>query len=131
MCKILVCGLSGSGKTTLADAIAVKLDYARLNADAVRAEANDWDFSAVGRTRQAQRMVEKAKQFDNVVIDMIAPLRLHRAVIKADKVIWMNTKQESKYKDTDALFEPLSKADVVIEDFAYDINDIIAKLGLV
>jgi adenylylsulfate kinase len=131
MAKILVFGLSGSGKTTLSDKIAEQLGFARINADKVRSEANDWDFSAVGRLRQAQRVAEKSNALGAVVIDMIAPLKLHRSIIKADKVIWMNTKQESKYKDTDSLFEPPSNADIVITDFEYDVADIIAKLGIV
>ena len=38
-------GLPGAGKTTLADALAKKIKAKRLNADEVRTEANDWDFS--------------------------------------------------------------------------------------
>ena len=44
-------GLPGSGKTTLAEQLAPLLDAKRLNADAVRKEANDWDFSEEGRKR--------------------------------------------------------------------------------
>jgi adenylylsulfate kinase len=128
MSKILVCGLSGSGKTTLANALADKLNYARLNADELRAEANDWDFSAVGRMRQAQRIAEKLKLFDDVVVDTIAPLKLHRAVINADKVIWMNTCTESKYKDTDDLFETPASATLVITNFTYDVDNIVKVL---
>lgn len=127
---ILIVGISGSGKTTLADALCAELGYARLNADKVRAEANDWDFSAVGRMRQAQRMRDKSTMIDNVIIDMIAPLRLHRAVIKPDKLIWMNTKHESSYKDTDKLFEPPTNADVIVNVFKYNVYEIISSLGL-
>ena len=42
-------GLPGSGKTTLANEIAPLLNAKRLNADEVRKEANDWDFSKEGR----------------------------------------------------------------------------------
>ena len=44
-------GLPGSGKTTLANEIApIKmLNAKRLNADEVRKEANDWDFSEEGK----------------------------------------------------------------------------------
>ena len=54
-------GLPGSGKTTLADEIAPLLNAKRLNADEVRKEANDWDFSEEGRQRQAKRMANFAK----------------------------------------------------------------------
>ena len=42
---ILIMGLPGAGKTTLADELAKKIKAKRLNADVVRKEANDWDFS--------------------------------------------------------------------------------------
>ena len=38
-------GLPGSGKTTLANELGPMLNAKRLNADEVRKEANDWDFS--------------------------------------------------------------------------------------
>jgi len=58
---ILIMGLPGSGKTTLANEIASLLNVKRLNADEVRKKANDWDFSEEGRTRQASRMADFAK----------------------------------------------------------------------
>ena len=53
---ILIMGLPGSGKTTLANELGTMLDAKRLNADEVRKEANDWDFSKEGRKRQSKRM---------------------------------------------------------------------------
>ena len=47
-------GLPGSGKTTLANELGPMLNAKRLNADEVRKEANDWDFSEEGRKRQAK-----------------------------------------------------------------------------
>ena len=57
---ILIMGLPGSGKTTLAEELAPLLNAKRLNADEVRKEANDWDFSEEGRKRQARRMADFA-----------------------------------------------------------------------
>ena len=51
---ILVMGLPGAGKTTLANELAPMVNAKRLNADEVRKVANDWDFSAEGRKRQAK-----------------------------------------------------------------------------
>ena len=48
---ILIMGLPGSGKTTLANELAPMINAKRLNADEVRKEANDWDFSEEGRSR--------------------------------------------------------------------------------
>ena len=64
--KILIMGLPGSGKTYLADKLAPKLNAVWLNADRVREEYNDWDFTPEGRTRQANRMkFEKERQTKN------------------------------------------------------------------
>jgi len=126
--RLLICGLSGSGKTTLATQIATKLGYVHLNADEIRTKYNDWDFSVDGRTRQAHRMAEEANKYTAVVIDMIAPLAAHKSIVKADKIIWMNTKKESSYKDTDALFVAPIKVDLEINDFIYDINGLIQKI---
>ena len=126
--KVLICGLSGSGKTTLAKQLAEQLNYKHLNADELRAEANDWDFTPVGRMRQAQRIANRLKMYDNVIVDVIAPLKIHRAVIRADKIIWMNTRTESKYKDTDAIYEAPTNASYVIADFSYDINKLVKEL---
>ena len=55
-------GLPGSGKTTLANELAPMINAKRLNADEVRKEANDWDFSEEGRKRQSKRMADFAKK---------------------------------------------------------------------
>ena len=57
-------GLPGSGKTTMAKELIKLIDAVWLNADKVRKEANDWDFSLAGRERQAKRM----KDFSNKYI---------------------------------------------------------------
>ncbi len=54
--KILIMGLPGSGKTYLANILHKIIDAVWINADKVRTEANDWDFSLEGRKRQANRM---------------------------------------------------------------------------
>ena len=54
--KILIMGLPGSGKTTLAKHLVPMFNAVWLNADEVRKEADDWDFSDEGRKRQSLRM---------------------------------------------------------------------------
>ena len=53
---ILIMGLPGSGKTTLATELAPLINAKRVNADEVRKAAADWDFSELGRKRQAKRI---------------------------------------------------------------------------
>jgi adenylate kinase family enzyme len=104
--KILIMGLSGSGKTTLAKELADLLVCAHVNADEVRKEHNDWDFSGAGRLRQAHRIKVLIDKYDVAVCDFIAPQPIHRHIVDANITIWMDTVKSSKYKDTDVLFEP-------------------------
>ena len=53
---VLLTGLPGSGKSTLAEKLIKKYGGSHINADEVRAAANDWDFSTEGRRRQFERM---------------------------------------------------------------------------
>ena len=105
---ILIMGLPGSGKTTLASELAPLLKAKWLNADEVRKEANDWDFSAEGRTRQAKRMWTKAQEYKNqgnyVVADFICPTPAARALFPADFIIWVDTIKEGRFDDTNKMF---------------------------
>ena len=102
-------GLPGSGKTTLAKLLAPMFNAVRLNADEVRKEANDWDFSEMGRSIQANRMrrlADEAIQSNrNVVADFVCPTEHTREDFNADYIIWMDTIKESKFEDTNEMFE--------------------------
>jgi adenylylsulfate kinase len=113
MQKILIMGLSGSGKTTLARALVDKIissgkSVVWLNADTIRENTNDWDFSHEGRIRQAHRLRKLADEAttDFVVCDFIAALSQQRDIFSADYTYWLNTISECKYADTNNMFEP-------------------------
>ena len=105
---VLIMGLPGSGKTTLAKELVPLLNAKWLNADKVRTEYNDWDFSAEGRTRQAKRMWSKAKEFrdqgNHVVADFVCPTPAARALFPADFIIWVDTIKEGRFDDTNKMF---------------------------
>ena len=112
---ILIMGLPGSGKTTLASELAPLINAKRINADEVRKNANDWDFSEEGRTRQAKRMAELAQkikeQGNHVVADFICPTPKARSLFPADYVVWVDTIKKGRFDDTNQMFVKPEKYD--------------------
>ena len=108
-------GLPGSGKTTLANELAPMINAKRLNADEVRKEANDWDFSEEGRTRQSKRMAGFARKIkdegNHVVADFICPTPEARSLFPADYIVWVDTIKKGRFNDTNAMFVKPEKFD--------------------
>ena len=132
MIKILICGLPGSGKTTLAKSLAEELDAYWLNADAVRTEYNDFDFSEVGRMRQADRMkfladvVVKAGQ--SVVADFICPTEETRKEFNAVFTVWMDTIKAGRFDDTNKMFESPTKCDFIVTKWDNDTSIVLKNI---
>ena len=107
--KILICGLPGSGKSTLAEPFAKLINGVWINADQVREQYKDWDFTQGGRMRQAQRMryisdgVVRAGGI--AVADFVCPTERARQEFDPDFTVWMDTIDEGRFEDTNKLFE--------------------------
>ena len=135
--RVLIFGLPGSGKTYLASRLKKYLgDHAEhFNADEVRTNANDWDFSDAGRKRQSERMSKLVTDSVNngkiAIADFIAPFRLSRQQFNADYKIWVDTVSSSRYKNTDEIFEKPTKYDYRVKekDFNKDAIRIAWELG--
>ena len=116
--KILIMGLPGSGNTTLAKHLVPMFNAVWLNADEVRKEADDWDFSEEGRKRQSLRMWTLAEEAVDrnrtVVADFICPTEETRKQFEADYTIWMDTIKEGRFDDTNKMFETPEKYDFKI-----------------
>ena len=132
-------GLPGSGKTTLAKKIVQMFNAVWLNADEVRKQAKDKDFSVAGRMVQASRMLTLAKKAEAqnriVVADFICPTDNTRTIFKADYTIWMDTIKEGRFEDTNKMFEAPTKYDFKVNHMEADMwaflikQDILDKHG--
>ena len=137
-------GLPGSGKTFLAAALkkfietnsstrhmpmsrainmekipnSYKCTVEWFNADDVRKQYNDWDFSKEGRIRQSLRMAEFALKTtaDFVICDFVAPLVEMRNNYKADWTIWVDTIDAGRFEDTNKAFIPPAQYDFRITE---------------
>jgi len=122
--KILIFGLPGSGKTTLAKLLVPMFNAVWLNADKVREEANDWDFTIEGRDRQANRMrllaYQATSENRNVIADFVCPTKWNRKEFDADYTIWMNTIKQGRFEDTNKLFEEPKNPDFIVTHFDAD-----------
>ena len=130
--KILIMGLPGSGKSTLANPFAELIGGVWVNADQVRERYNDWDFTTEGRLRQAHRMRYLADGIELsgkiAVADFVCPTEELRNIFGADYTIWMDTIQESRYADTNAIFETPMQVDYHVREWFKDTHAELVKV---
>jgi len=119
--KILVMGLPNTGKTSISNRLQAHLNCGWFNADTVRGMANDWGFDNEARIRQARRMRNLADYEKGcgrtVICDFVYPTELTRYIFDADFTIWCDIIKESKYEDTNTIFEPPTNYDIRIEQW--------------
>ena len=130
-------GLPGSGKTTLAKLLAPMFNAVLVNANEMRSEADDWDFSDEGRKRQSLRMWTLAEEAidrnRNVVADFVCPTEELRKIFDPDFLIWVDTINEGRFEDTNQLFTGPKECDCRVttkdsEKWSKKIFNLIKKL---
>jgi len=121
---ILIMGLPGSGKTTFAEKVVMEFHNREIlatwfNADEIRQENNDWDFSDEGRLRQAMRMRELVDNSETEynIVDMVAPTIKTRTLLKPDLMVHMNTIEKGRFEDTNQMFVKPKRVDLVLTEF--------------
>jgi adenylylsulfate kinase len=128
MITILVMGLPDSGKSTFAARLRTQLEGHDLsvtwyNADALRMQHNDWDFSPEGRLRQAHRMKgaaanEHTVKTDVCILDFVCPDPSYRQIVDPDIIVCLATRETSVYENTNAAFKRVSIEEAMSLDAA-------------
>ena len=99
--------------------------------------SKDLGFSIADRIEQAKRIkflcdcVSKAGHY--VIADFICPTQETRAAFNADFTVFVDRIKTCRYEDTNAIFEPPTNADIVIEsglDISEEIILILNALGI-
>ena len=130
--KILIFGLPGSGKSTLAEPFAKLIGGIWINADAVRKQYDDWDFTPEGRLRQANRMKHLADGVEMAgkiaVADFVCPTEATRKAFAPDYTVWMDTISRGRYEDTNDMFETPPECDYHVAEWIDNTSEALADV---
>jgi hypothetical protein len=129
-------GLPGSGKTTLAKELSKKLNAIHLNADEMRNKVwTDLTFKYTDRLIQAKRMGALSDMLNaqgyNTVADFVCPTHETRKKFGKAFIVWVDRIEQSRFEDTNKLFEKPNNINVHIEHgltIQQEINLVIDKL---
>ena len=130
--KRLIFGLPGSGKSTLAKPFAELINGHWVNADQVREQYDDWDFSLEGRIRQAQRMRYISdgivRAGGTAIADFVCPTDQARIEFDADYTVWMDTIKKGRFEDTNKMFQRPEKFDYHVNQWFLDTPEQLMKV---
>lgn len=136
---IQIIGLPGSGKTTLAKAILDHTDAIHINADEVRADlSKDLGFTHEDRKEQARRLGALARLLDSqgrvVLVDFVCPTYETRRIFgKPDYLIWVDRIDQSRFADTNKMWEDPIEYDLRVQDdctVEEEVQMVLATTGL-
>jgi adenylylsulfate kinase len=134
--KLLIFGLPGSGKTSLAKRLSQELNCVWFNGDETRSGLYpDLGFSEENRIQQSRRMSFLCdivlRTQDIVIADFVCPNEKTRVVFSATKTIFMDTIEQSRFEDTNKLFQkPTKSPDFIVKTFK-DIEDLTSLIGII
>jgi adenylylsulfate kinase len=129
-------GLPGSGKTTLAKELSKEINAIHLNADEMRTKIwTDLTFKYTDRLIQAQRMGALSDMLNaqgyNTIADFVCPTDETRKQFGKAFIVWVDRIEQSRFEDTNKLFEKPNNINVHIEHgltIQQEINLVIDKL---
>ena len=130
-------GLPGSGKTTLAEQLVIRLPAVWFNADEIRNNINkDLGFTVNDRIEQSRRLsllcdiALRNRVVSYALADFVCPTDVTRKTFNPDIIIWMNTIKESRFEDTNRVFDKPNFYNIEITNWDYDINHIFEQIKL-
>ncbi len=108
---ILVSSFANQGKTTFCQRLLYHLAADYFNADIVRSQTANQDFSMNGRKLAAQNMKNLCNQSSSEIqlVDMICPTKELRKILAPDVIIFIDSNLPTQYADTAAIYERPTK----------------------